>query len=242
MKYKSFYFLHVPKSDGRRFIDEVVLPLKYSNPTLKMITPIMGDYDGSGLDHYPHQGWHKDISDSTYIVTIVRDPIERAVSHYVHRMYDLMDIKYSDVDTRNINLTKEGFMSYMEQNPNLHNLYYKMFMNSYNSHEQIFNIQSNDIDINLFSKRIERINLMIDQKDFKEMYMNLLRKKIQSDIECDDIDFPLGFNHKAHMYKKYTNSESGKIYSSLTEDEKKSLKKYFRLSYYMYENATFWRP
>ena len=58
-----------------------------------------------------HQGWDSRISDSTYIVSIFRDPIERAASWYAMVVDNKVKVKLGSRKETNLQLDKNKFKS-----------------------------------------------------------------------------------------------------------------------------------
>ena len=86
--YNKFYFLHIPKTGGRFFtkyiVNQIEDALKQNN--IDIIKP-----PDNALKH---GGWHKDIDDNTYIVSVFRDPVEffiSAISHMHAQQSGLID-------------------------------------------------------------------------------------------------------------------------------------------------------
>lgn len=250
MNYDSFYFLHMPKCDGRRFIDDIVLPLKYSNPDLKMLSQLMGDWDGSGSDHYPHQGWKNSITDKTYTVTILRDPIERAVSNFSFNIINLF--KQTFGNSYKINFLKDSFIKYVEQDQSAINCYAKNLLHDLSDLKErhdLFKIKlmyeddniKDPKNIELIFNRLKKINLILDTETFNIIDRKLIGEKISEDIGCNKSVFPSGINHKTPFWPQYTNQESKDLYSLLNDDDKDYLKGYFGLDYQIYDaKDLFW--
>lgn len=72
---KDFYFLHIPKTGGSHFKSRILNEV-YEDFQINSI-PFIRQKTG-------HDAWSKSISDSTYITTILRDPVKRTVSHFCH--------------------------------------------------------------------------------------------------------------------------------------------------------------
>lgn len=250
MNYESFYFLHMPKCDGRRFIDDIVLPLKYSNPDLKMLSQLMGDWDGSGNDHYPHQGWKGSITDKTYTLTILRDPIERAASHFSFHIVTLFKKTFGN--GYDINFLKDSFIKCVEEEESMKNYYFKNFLydlSDSKKRKKLFknkimydnHIIKNPKNNELVFNRLKKINLILDTETFNIIDKKLIGEKISKDIGCNKPLFPLGINHKIPFWPEYTNQESKDLYSLLNDNDKDYLKGFFDLDYKIYNNKElFW--
>ena len=245
MKFDSFYFLHMQKCDGRRFIDTVASQLLEKNKNLINLSSPMA-----------HQGWDHRITDKTYVFTILRDPVERVVSHYVYIMsYRIKRIKSKTVnhslstftELKEIDLkfyfNKEYFLEYVKNAINFHNFYSKMFLGDLSKernllHKNEFLLKKENID--LIFKNVNRVNLLIDTETFRTIDKKILTNKICDDIGClysipDDTFFG--------EFMGYTNEASKVLYDELTEDDKNYLRQYLAIDYEIYDNKSlFWNP
>ena len=245
MQYDSFYFLHIPKTDGRRFIDYILLDLKDSNPQLKFPAGnLMGNYFGDASN--AHQGWITEITDNTYVFSMIRDPIERAVSYYVFLILSHMRKNKNFDNYKKINFTKEAFIKYVETEKSIRNTNSKMFLYDMNSNLEKRFFYENDISLNnkdLFSlliKNLERTNLLLKSDTFNSIDKQDLMRKICQDLELNDL--PILFK-KLEFSMHYTEKQSSILYNLLTDSDKDYLRKYYDLDYYMYERGDlFWNP
>lgn len=245
MKYDSFYFLHIPKTDGRRFIDYILLDLKDNNPQLKFPAgDLMGNYFGDPFN--AHQGWISGISDSTYVFSMMRDPIRRAVSYYVFSR--LQKIKQDkDFDAyKSINFTKESFINYIEYEKNIQNLSSRMFLYDTTSYAyrnffygKKLHVHDKDLMF-ILNRHLDRTNLLLKSETFNDMDKKDLIRKISQDLNI--AEFPISYK-KPGAELTYTEKESSALYNLLTDSDKNYLKKYFEVDYYIYEREDlFWNP
>lgn len=245
MKFDSFYFLHMQKCDGRRFIDTVLTPLLEENKNLINLSNPMA-----------HQGWDHRITDKTYVFTILRDPVERVVSHYVYIMsYRIKRMKAKTVKDSLSTSTKleetylkfyfnkEYFLEYVKNAINFHNFYSKMFLGDLSKeknllHKNEFLLKKENID--LIFKNINRVNLLIDIETFRTIDKKILTNKICDDIGCS---YSIPNDEFFEEWTGYTNEASRILYNELTEDDKNYLKQYLSIDYKIYDSKDlFWKP
>jgi len=256
MQYDTFYFLHMPKCDGRRFMDLILLPLDKANQNLKNynIEERKKNYyivrqDSNGVkklikqeESLFHQGWDSRINDSTYIVSILRDPIERAASWYAWKINSAFSRMPGYNKGISINLNKEKFIECVERDTRFHNPYAKMILNDISSNILLISnnsILQKDNILDLILERCKRINLLIKMQNFQVVDKTMLANKITNDMGltsiCPDIK---SFEHS----ESYTLDFSKNLYNSLTDEDKSHLKKYLALDYEIYNNENlFWK-
>jgi hypothetical protein len=253
------------KCDGRRFIDVFVNPLIKSNSSIKYYTQEHKKKIYYSLVGYPpkldnlvkreeeiaHQGWDSRISDKTYIVSILRDPIERAVSWYTWLIETDISKKIGLDKEIKIHLNKEQFINCVKNDTRFHNFYSKMLLNdftNYGSLQYDNSLLKNKDNVEMVTLRAKRINLLMKMKDFNSFDKMDISRKITEDLGCDivypDMDSyinpDLGEKTKPNPY---TVPASKALYSSLTEDDKSDLSIYFELDYSIYnDDSLFWKP
>ncbi len=251
IKYNSFYFLHMAKCDGRRFIDSIVKPLIKSNPDLECYTEyytkhhewISSDNLAIREEDMAHQGWDSRISENTYIVSILRDPIERAASWYAMVVDRKVKSKLNSREETKLYLDKNKFIDFVKNNTRFHNYYTKMILNDFtNNGSAIFNNSQlkNEENIKTAMHRFKRINILLKMKDFPYINKIDISKKITKDLDCD-IFYPNIEKNK--NLNPYTLPASKILYESLTEEDKKQLSEYLSLDYAIYnDDSLFWKP
>lgn len=239
------------KCDGRRFIDSFVSPLIKLNPDLKCYTEyytkehkwVSPDNLKIREEDMAHQGWDSRISDSTYIVSILRDPIERAASWYAMVVDNKVKVKIGSRKETNLHLDKNKFIDFVKNNTRFHNYYSKMILNDFtNSGSLIFDNSplKNHENIKLVSSRFKRVNLLVRMKDFASVNKEDISKKITKDLGCNIFYPDLKKNTKSNPY---TLPASKILYESLTEEDKSTILKYLDIDYAIYNNdSLFWKP
>lgn len=255
MEYDSFYFLHIPKCDGRRFIDKFVTPLKEANPNLVVFDNEKDIKDYSVIVGYPpvisnaviektpikHQGWDSRITSRTYVVCLMRDPVERAVSYYVYLITKAVERLPGYDKNTSIHFLKDQFIRCVELNSRFHNPVSKSLLfdlekdRRRTTDDEILNHGYNK---DFIMHRAKRINLLMDIKTFKDVDKQALANKISEDLGCTPFT-PNNFG----VSKGYTIPGSKKLYNLLTEKDKQYLRKYLELDYEIYDNKSlFWIP
>lgn len=239
------------KCDGRRFIDSFVNPLIKSNPNLECYTEYYTKnhewLSPSNLavreEDMAHQGWDSRISDNTYIVSILRDPIERAASWYAMVVDRKIKSKLNSREETKLYLDKNKFIDFVEKNTRFHNYYSKMILNDFtNSGSIIFDNSpiEKEENIKLIMSRLKRINLIFRMKDISNIDNAEVSTKIIEDLGCNGFYADLEKNKNS---KPYTLAASKLLYNSLTEEDKSKLSEYLKLDYAIYnEDSLFWKP
>lgn len=251
MQYDSFYFLHMAKCDGRRFIDTFVSPLIKSNPDLKCYTEyytknqewVSPENLAIKEEEMAHQGWDSRISDSTYIISILRDPIERAASWYAMVVDNKVKVKIGSRKETNLQLDKNKFIDFVEKNTRFHNYYSKMILNDFTNNGSIIFDNSpleDKENIKLISSRLKKINLIFRMTDLAYINDADISKKIISELGCNNFYADLEKNKNS---SPYTLPASKLLYNSLTQQDKEKLSEYLKLDYAIYnDDSLFWKP
>ena len=238
------------KCDGRRFIDSFVNPLIKSNPDLKCYTEyytkqhewVSADNLAVREEDLAHQGWDSRISEDTYIVSILRDPIERAASWYAMVVDNKVKVKLGSRQETSLHLDKNKFIEFVKNNTRFHNYYSKMILNDFtNNGSAIFNnsLLQNEDNVNLILSRFKRVNLLFRMEDLAYIDKLDISKKIIEDLECNIFYPDLEKNKKSNPY---TLPASKLLYESLTEEDKSNLSQYLNMDYAIYNNdSLFWK-
>jgi hypothetical protein len=238
------------KCDGRRFIDSFVNPLIKSNPDLKCYTEyytkqhewVSADNLAVREEDLAHQGWDSRISEDTYIVSILRDPIERAASWYAMVVDNKVKVKLGSRQETSLHLDKNKFIEFVKNNTRFHNYYSKMILNDFtNNGSAIFNnsLLQNEDNVNLILSRFKRVNLLFRMEDLAYINKLDISKKIIEDLECNIFYPDLEKNKKSNPY---TLPASKLLYESLTEEDKSNLSQYLNMDYAIYNNdSLFWK-
>lgn len=241
MKYDKVYFLHIPKTGGRFFTKYILEPidsiLKENNiETIKLPEGVK-----------KHGGWHKDIDDKTYVISIFRDPVEFFVSLVAHIYADKNKLIDDEKDfilkdkTKISNIEKDFLFDHLDLLKYLRDFQSQNFMLSTET-EQIVVQSRKEYDKNkefnkeLIYKRIKRVDLMMRHSDFKNMDYRLLINKIKKDLEIE-IDVDLFLADREH----YKNKSSEILFNKLDSKDKERIYNNFLLDKEIYENdSLFW--
>ena len=204
-KDKNIYFLHIAGTGGRALKKYILNPLFNKN------VEIVGK----------HNGWSEFIDDSTYIISIFRDPVKHACGFYLHFLHKK---EYgSDV--------KKLFLEHYRNSEMLYNFQSKNFVTSGQTFNygtgKYFNSDIVKIDKDLLEERVIRIDLLISQDLLHhniQYVANILAKQLDLDrIKIENVD----------KYE-YSNGDSHDLYNSLTEDEKREIQEYNDIDYKIY--------
>jgi hypothetical protein len=242
-KYNKFYFLHVPKTGGRFFTEYIVRPIER---TL--------EENGIKIIQLPpnvdkHGGWHKDIDDDTYVVSIVRDPAEffsSLVAHMVAYENGLIDDNNDQIindKSRALDISKDFLFDTMEELQYLKNFQSQNFIltpqdihlvayarRMYNKNMGV------SIDDNLLHERLNRTNLMIRHADLKSMDYSILIDKIS-----EDIGIRINVDTSSVDKERYKNKNSESLFNKLDSEDIKKIYENFAVDKEIYDNdSLFW--
>lgn len=223
MSFNSFYFLHIPKTGGKYFI----------NSYLSAMEPIFNKNKIEILyREYGHMFWRQEIKDSTYIFTTMRDPIKRIVSHYCHitEMLDNLGKNHGYeaipetfilwVKHREKMISNFQAKSFLYSNIDFKKEYtYKMHKNE----ELEFEIDKEEL-----YKNFNRVNLKVKIESFEDNKEKIINK-IFYDLGISDVIADTYVN-------KFENSYSNILYNSLNEEDKQYLRSILEIDYELYNS------
>lgn len=227
--YKDFYFLHIPKTGGR-YVKAYILSQLESN-----------------IEMFPtkerHEGWHAKISDDTYILSVLRNPLEFACSLYAHHVMQKANLmenvfvkntEYIDKNIFNVHLDTKYLIKFYKASPWAKNLQSKHIVEGHPENKGIADqiiqkyIFTDKIDKELLYSRLNRINLLIRQPSLYNP--EPVVKKI-----CNDLGIEMaGEIEKDHL--TFHNIASSNLYNSLTQEDKDWLEEFFSLDVEIYNN------
>jgi hypothetical protein len=225
--FDSFYFLHIPKTAGRLFMYNTVLPL----------IPMMKRHNIKILDEQinggAHNQWRNDITNTTYVSCIFRDPAEQLVSLYVHT---LSAGGHSQKEELQKDVSKDVFLDWVQKNIKLvSNFQSKQIVaptlemvgdNKFFGLDENFNI--NKI---MILDKISKISLFLKPEILTYNRNIILQQKILSDFQI-----PL-FEVLQNTWQQelYSNAQSKKLYVQLTNTEIEYLKTISSIDSEIYE-------
>jgi hypothetical protein len=221
----SFYFLHIPKTAGRFFTHNIVVPLR---ETL-LENGIHTFYDRE--TYVAHQHWGKFIDKNTYVTSIIRDPIKHAVSSYCH--FTMLDSGAQ----RRVPLNLDEF--------NKHDMFkWWEYHLDFISNQQSKNFLIEDpgtredgskigygrsqimkdcvVTKEIILKRLEDVSLLVKSEELSLKNVNNIHKKILNDFNIHNFEI----NHKIQKASNYWNPDSTRIYNSLDKKDKEKLLSY----------------
>lgn len=240
-KYNKFYFLHIPKTGGRFF-------------TRYILSPIEEALRENGIhvielpnNVYKHGGWHKDIDENTYIVSIFRDPVEFFVSAVAHMVVD----QYGLIDEDNDFIVKDmSSMPEIEKQFLFDRLEELKYLKNFQSQNFVLSPQDTSLinesrrsynkdiifDNNLIYERAKRVNLFLRHSDLRSMDYSKLINKISEDLEID-ISIDLSSADREH----YKNNSSQTLLGKLNKDDAEHIYNNFLFDKQIYDNdSLFW--
>lgn len=243
MEYNRFFNLHIPKTGGTYFRENILsglLPEFVKNGI--QINPVGGPEKNIN-DPTFHWCWYEPfVQNNSYIFTILRDPAKRLVSHYAWQAVraiseDLSENTISDI-------TVENFYKWFEE----HYLTFKDFQSKnltyYSQDDSLYKtalhlgwkkggipivdsrlFRSEDfvnfkIDTNQLNNNVKRINLLIDNEDFKDKNkQELIKSKILLDFNLsvyENKNKKEVYGHQNHLsqllFNKFTKKQISDMY------------------------------
>lgn len=162
---KDYYYLHLSKTAGRFFYSYVLKEiLEYSDSSSKHIKYL---FPKTPEPNWTHHGWHDLISDNTYLISSLRDPVEVAVSYAMHHHKVTSKTNLFEAINKFNNLQSKGFIKWN---------------NNMVDPGAIINF-----DKELILSRLHRVNLLIDSKDIGISTYNIIKEKIAKDLSITNI-------------------------------------------------------
>ncbi len=241
-KYDKFYFLHVPKTGGRFLTKYIInqIERKLEENGIKIIR--------LPENVNKHGGWHKDIDDRTYIVSVLRDPAEFFVSLVAHMVADqngLIDHENDQIikdKSEIIDIDKNFLFNTMQELKYLKNFQSQNFMltpediNLVTYSRRMYNKFGINIDIELLYERVKRTNLLMRHSDLKFIDYSVLINKISEDLGVNlKIDISL-INKEI-----YKNNSSESLFNKLNDDDINKIYQNFIIDKEIYDNdSLFW--
>ena len=207
---KNYYYLHLSKTSGRFFFENVLRELTFNSNAYDDSAKYL--YPEAPFPNWTHHGWLDLISDDTYLICSLRDPVEVAISYIMH--HGGIDDRNNllDVVVKFNNLQSKGFIRWPDNmvDPKAHV----------------------DFDKELIISRLKRVNLVLDSKDININTYNTIKKKIVSDIFIPNVDYweqeePVGISTPGVK----------EMCDSLTEEEIDMIKEVNYMDVELYEAA-----
>lgn len=255
--FDSIYYIHIPKTGGRWF-QTVINPI--CNLKESVTRNYLSEYAEKNIGK-THFGWIPEINDSTFVTTIVRDPVMQLCSVYAHRnCFSNTWIKYKEkLEQNNILTNEKDFYNFFknvnwEKEKNYMIEYIiknkELFANSQSKHICYFDkngfddflIARPDPDIKLLVERIKRINkIFIMNKEINHIVsIQEILQIMGINKNIKEIKKYIDINHKNDNFifnKKYENQLSKKLYMQLSDNDKSKLRNLSPLDNLFYKLA-----
>jgi len=207
---KDFYYLHLSKASGRFFrryvLDDLIVLTRHADNNMKYLWP------ETPVDDWTHHGWHDLISENTYLICSLRDPVEVIISYLMH---------HGGVNNKN------DFFSRVRLNDNIQSKgFIRWEDNMVNPEAKV------DFNKDLILSRLNRVNLVLDSKDINIKNYNKIREKIYSDLSIPVISYP-----EKEDTTEFKTPGVQEFYDSLTEEEINIIKEINYMDVELYEAA-----
>jgi len=241
MSFKSFYFLHVPRTGGK-FVKKYLIEPIYKDLESKGIEIIQNPIFREDNRLNDHVGWNSKISPDTYVFSIFREPISWACSYFTQEIYwrhGATDPK-SGISKDSIEIKKEELIDFYQTYRFMHNYQSQNFIltalqGSMMKWEAIsFEKTGAEINKDFVEKRLNRVNLLVKNKDLNNP--NKIIEQISSDMGLE-IDYRVSDSIDM-SYNGNTASKS--LYDSLNNSERLFLEDAFSIDLEMYNKDIFW--
>jgi hypothetical protein len=207
---RDYYYLHLSKTCGRFFYKNILTELIFNSNNYDNCIKYL--FPKTPVPNWTHHGWHDLISDETYLICSLRDPIEVAISYMLHHggLEDRKDL-FKMMSKFN-NLQSKGFIKWQNNmvDPSAHVIF----------------------DKDLILSRLKRINFLIDSKDINIKTYNKIKKKIASDIYMTNVNY-----WEIEDSLEFKTPGVKELLDSLTKEEISMIKKINYMDVELYEAA-----
>ena len=207
---KNFYYLHLSKTSGRflrRYVlDDLIVLARNQKNKIGYLWP------ESPVDNWTHHGWHDLISDDTYLICSLRDPVEVAISYTLHHggIKDKNDF-FNQISMHD-NLQSKGFIRWED--------------NTVCPEAKI------DFNRDLILSRLNRVNLVLDSKDINIKNYNKIKEKIYSDLYVPNLSYV-----EKEDTLEFKTPGTQEFYDSLTKEEINRVREINYMDVELYEAA-----
>lgn len=212
--------MHIQRTAGKYLLNTIVDDLAKTNQ-IEILNKSKSEGD------LLHNGWLDQIDGDTYVMTVLRDPIELICSHYCH--YGLTPNCVTEAD-----YTKENLFKFIAKNPQIHNLQSKNFMITAQTYPELVLKSSmyQKVDFHSLEEKVQRINFAVTLDYIKENSIESIASKVASDLGIDPF-----FNKDKEVPQDEISYRAKQIYDSLNNDDKNTLTRYFEGDYYIYNRV-----
>lgn len=222
---KPIWFFHIPKTSGRFFYANSIRIVEQ-----EMI--ISGKQYNDVLNGYGHLSF-KPIDDSNIIsFATLRNPVARTISHWQHI--------YRNYLTDNFEFDKKKLFDFLEQNPYSGIINYQTKFIAYNGSSYMIDIDEHQLPLTITQESLDLVKTRINKIDYlfrseemshkiTEFSLNIMRKE-------------LGLEQKPYFrttIHNVRNPNSKKMYSMLTDFEKRKIESYLKHDMDLYESSIY---
>lgn len=202
-KHDNIYFLHIPKTGGNFLLQNVFFKVRDKLEKVDVsigYIPLKQKHllDPANQVPFGHHAWSRDrIAEDTYIVTSLRDPAKRTVSHFTHMA---TWIEKQDITIENLEKWVEEYKSGIE-NFQCKNIIFE------DTEDEIFLYDPKFRNLNVtqekVNKNISRINLIIkNNENFTPSNAISIQNKMLQDFGVTDLNETIVYNHNTNINKK----------------------------------------
>ena len=206
---KSFYYLHVSKASGRFLYNYVLADLIEitRGSSIEYLFPPSFD------PNWTHHGWNTLISDDTYVISSLRDPVEAIVSYRIHHG-GLTDKEHLIKSINHItNIQSRSFLHWDDN--------------------RMDPLKEVVFDKDLIMSRLNRVNMLLDSKDINISNYKKIKKAIADEIGISGVSYENTYEDT----NKFKSAGVKEFCESLTEEEIDIIKKANYMDVELYEAA-----
>jgi hypothetical protein len=239
VKYNRFFNLHIPKTGGTYFRENILKPIEpYLNENgISTDTAGNGGEGSSSNTQTFHWCWYEPyVQDGSYIFTSFRDPAKRTISHYAWQALRAVSYGISDYTEKDINVN--NFYKWLEEYKDVYSDFQSKNLIYYNTDHSIYkeaihngwkkddvprinsflfdkDFANYSIDSNQVFSNIKRINLFVKNTTLeKEKYQIQIRDKIVEDLGLAPTLIPI----TNEVYGNF-NPVSNELFKSFTSQQ-----------------------
>lgn len=179
--YDNLYHLHIPKTGGIWFNSHVLDPLRPSFDSARIFS------------RYDHGAWTQ-VKDSTYLISIIRDPAKRTVSHFAYSVKHFRKEENSNnfdgwIYETYENTTAESMMAWVEEREKYLSNYQSKFLTYDKADIKKAPIYYGDpdftsyvVDEDKLYSNLSRINFLLKNSQMAENRAKQFKQKILKDL------------------------------------------------------------
>lgn len=239
MTYTRFFNLHIPKTGGTYFTENILYKLQNelnkNNISINEQQILLSNniYQEATM----HWCWYKPyIHNSSYIFTTLRDPSKRLISQYVWQAIRAIHSNNSDYNVADI--TMNNFYKWLDDNPKVYKNFQSKNLVYYNSNHDIYvkalptiwklnevpkvhhflfseDFANYNIDNTTLYNNIKRINFIVKTEDMKSLDNQLkIQNKLIDDLKLNVFDRSLKIDGNGNK-----NELSNNLYDKFTSKQ-----------------------